>query len=105
MAMTRGRPPNRETVEEIDDGGGPPGQASERGALPVAHRLRTGQAAPREVLHKAEKKRQVALAHALLAKRENEGAAARVQEVVGVLDAFGDAFARQHRADVVGGDE
>ena len=104
-AMAGGRAADRQAVEEVDDRRGPPGEAAERLPAPVAHRLRAGQPAPGQVLHQAEEERQVGLPHPLLVQREDEGAAARVQEVIGVLDPLGDALAGQHRADVVGGDE
>ena len=45
------------------------------------------------MLHQAENERQVGLVHPLFIEREDKRALRRVEIIVGVLDAFGDAFA------------
>jgi hypothetical protein len=57
------------------------------------------------MVHQTEEERQVLARHALLIQRQDVVALADLQQVVGVLDALGDALARHHRADAVTGDE
>src|SRR3546814_3479409 len=57
------------------------------------------------MVHQAEEERQVAGSNALLVQRQNEGAAVGFEKEVAVLDALGDALARDDRSDVVLGDE
>ena len=57
------------------------------------------------MLHESEEERQIAARHALLVERQDEGALGRVHDVVGVLDAFGDALVGQELAQPVAGDE
>ena len=80
-------------------------------SLPSASPLRSltgrGQTSPfaGEMLHQPEKEGQIGLAHTLFVERQDEEAGARMDEVVRVLDAFGDAFCRQELADAEAGDE
>ena len=57
------------------------------------------------MLHQRQKKRQVALGDAPLVERQDEIAAAGVDEKIRILDAFGDALVGQQLADVVTGEE
>ena len=57
------------------------------------------------MLHQRQKKRQIAFGDAPLVKREDEIAAAGVDEKIRVLDPFGDALVGQQLADVVAGEE
>ena len=57
------------------------------------------------MLDQVEEERQVAGGDALFVKREDEEAAAGVQQEVGVLDPFGDSLVGQQAADVVAGEE
>ena len=51
-----------------------------------------GDSARDEMLHQREEIRQVLAPHPLLVKRENVASALGMDEIVGVLDALGDAF-------------
>ena len=98
-------PANPHAVEKSDDRGRPPGQPAQRLAGAVLHRLRAGDAAARQMLHQRQKERQVALGDAPLVERENEIAAAGVDQKIRVLDAFGDALIGKKLTDVVAGKE
>jgi hypothetical protein len=52
--------------------------------------------------HQAEKERQVVDGDALFIERQEKRSGGGVQQIVGVLDAFGDALVGQHLADFVG---
>jgi hypothetical protein len=69
------------------------------------HRQRTRHAALGQVLHETEEERQVVAVHPLLIKRQDELAAGRVDEEIGVLHPLGDAAIGLQRADVVVGEE
>ena len=64
-------------VEERDDGGGPVGQPSERLAATVAHRLRAGEAARRQMFDQIEEERQIVGGDALLVEGQDEKAVGR----------------------------
>ena len=95
-AMARRRPAQPHAVEKGDDRGGAAGQPPERRAV-ARSRTGCGQLTPRarQMLHQAEEERQVVLVHALFVERQDEWPASRAQQVVGVLDALGDALERQ----------
>ena len=57
------------------------------------------------MVHQAEEERQVGLVDALLVDGQDELTLLGVQQIVGVLDALGDALVGQQLADVVAGDE
>jgi len=57
------------------------------------------------MLHQAEEERQILPPGALFIKRQDVAAALGLQHEVGVLDALGDAFARQRAPQVVPGEE
>ena len=92
-AMLRARPTNSESVEKGEQGSGPAGKSPKRFRTTVLDRKRAVQAFGGEMLHQAEKERQVGLVHPLLVEREDKRALRGVEIIVGVLDAFGDAFA------------
>ena len=71
----------------------------------VLDRLRAGDAAVRQMLHQRQKERQVAFGHPLLVERQDEVAAAGVDQKIRVLDALGDALVGHELADVVTGEE
>ena len=71
----------------------------------VLHRLRTDQAARRQVFHQAEKERQVLGRDPLLVKRQEAIAVGGVDQEVGVLDPLGDALVGQQLAEIVIGQE
>ena len=75
-------PPDPQAVEKCDDRRRAAGDLAEHAALLVLDRLRTGDAARRQMLHQAEKKRQVAFGDALLIERENEIAGAGVHQKI-----------------------
>src|SRR6266853_1730800 len=83
------RPPDPHSVEKRDDGGGAVGKAAECLAAAVAHRLRTGEPARRQMLDQIEKERQVAGRDSFFIKGEDEKAVGRMQQKIGVLDPFG----------------
>ena len=100
-AMDRLRPTQPDAVEKGDDRRGAAGEAAERLAVLRPDRLRAGDAALGEMLHQADEERQVALVHPLFVEREDELAGVGVQQVVGVLDPFGDALEGEDAAEVV----
>ncbi len=71
-AVTRMRPPDPEPIEKRDNRRRPPGNLPEHPALLVFDRLRARNATRGEVLHQAQKERQVAFRDALFVQRENE---------------------------------
>ena len=95
------RPSQPDAVEKGDDRRGAAAQAAERLAVLRPDRLRAGDAARGEMLHQADEERQVALLHPLFVEREDELAGVGVQQVVGVLDPFGDALEGADAAEVV----
>ena len=74
---------------------------AERAALAVVDRQRAVDAARREMLHQAEEEGQVGRIDALLVEGQDELARLGDEQVVGVLDALGDALDREHGAEVV----
>ncbi len=92
-------------IEEGDHRRRPAGDLAQHLALAVLDRLRAGDAARVQVLHQAEKERQVLGGHPLLVEREDEVAAAGVDEKVRVLDPFRDALVGEQLADIVAGEK
>src|SRR5262249_47632371 len=91
--------------KESDDRRRSAGDFAEHRALLVLDRLRTGDAARVQMLHQAEEERQVLGGDALLVEREDEVAAAGVDQEVRVLDPFGDGFVGEHLPDLVAGEK
>ena len=85
--------------------GRPAGDLAQHLAFPVLDRLRAGDSARVQVLHQAEKERQVLGRDALLVEGEDEIAAAGVDEEIRVLDPFRDALVGEQFPDVVIGEE
>ena len=56
---------------------------------------------PCQMRHQAEEERQIVQCDALFIQREKEISGRRVQQEIGILDAFGDALVGQQFADVV----
>ena len=104
-AMLRARTADPHALQKGDHRRRPPGKPAQGLAGAVLDRLRTGDAAARQMLHQRKKERQVALGHAPLVQRQNEIAAAGVDQKVRVLDALGDSLVREELADVVAGEE
>ena len=100
-AVTGIWPPDPEPVEKRHDRRRPPGNLAEHPALLVLDRLRACDAARGEMLHQAQKKRQVAFRDALFVQRENEISGAGVHQEIRVLDALRDAFVGEQFADVI----
>src|SRR5262249_20233183 len=78
---------------------------AEHGAGLVLHRLRAGDAARMQMLHQAEKERQVLGGDPALVEREDEIAPAGMDQEVGVLDPLRDALVGEQLAHVVPGDK
>src|SRR6188472_1278089 len=89
-------------LEKIDDGGRTPREAAKRFAAARLDRLRTHDAVGRKMTHQTEKERQVVDGDALFIERQEKRSGGGVQQIVGVLDAFGDALVGQYLADIVG---
>ena len=83
----------------------PAGKLVENLAATIAHRQRAGHAACRKMFHQSEKERQIGGIDALFIDRQDEGAARRVHQIVGVLDAFGDPFEREQTSQRIAGDK
>ena len=81
-----------QAVQEGRDGGGLAGQRAQRVAVAAVDRRGAGDAVRRQMLHQAEEERQILRVDALLVERQDVLAARRGQQVVGVLDALGDAL-------------
>ena len=94
-----------QAVQEGRDGGRLAGQRAQRLAVAAVDRPRAGDAARRQMIHQAEEERQVPGVDALFVERQDVLAARRGQQVVGVLDALGDALEGVGFADVVFGEE
>ena len=92
------RPPDPDPLQESDDGGRPPGQRAQHLALRIVHRRRAGQAGAGQMLHQAEEEGELLGNDALFVEREEMGPLLGMQEVVGVLHAFGDALVGQEPA-------
>jgi hypothetical protein len=100
-AMVDLRATDPHALEKGDDGGRPPGELAEGGAVLHPHRLRAGEAARREMLHEADEEGQVGGIHALFVERQDEAAGRGMEQEVGVLDTLGDALEGQELPDVV----
>ena len=100
-AMNDAWPLDPEAVEKRDDRGWTSGQLTQRLAIPVAHRQRAVHAALRQMLHQVDEKRQFVGLNALFVKGENVLAGFGAEQKVRILDALGDSFERQHRAEIV----
>ena len=99
--MGGGGTADRETVEEGDDRGRTPGEAAEHLAAAVLDRQRADEAAAGEMLHQPQEEGQIVGVHPLLVEGEDVGTLRRVQQVVRILDALGDAFGGKQLADAV----
>ena len=90
---------------KVTSAAGRPDSCAQVAAFGIAHRRRAGDAVRGQVLHQPEVERQVAGLDALFVEREDERAPRRVHDVVGVLDALGDALEGQQLAQAIAGDE
>ena len=104
-AMARLRTPDPHALEEGDERGGLARQLAQHAAVGIAHRRRAVDARLRQMLHQAEEERQIGRRHPLLVEGQEERALLGVHQIVGVLDALGDALVGQQRAQIVAGDE
>ncbi len=91
-AMGGARPSDPHSVEKRDQRGRAARDLAQHLARLVLYGLRTGDAARVQMLHQSEKKRQVLRRYPSFIKREDEMAHAGIDEEVGVLDPFRDAF-------------
>ena len=96
------RPP---AFEEPDDGGGPAAEFAQGLAVPRLDRRRAAQPLGGKMFHQPQEEGQVLAVHALFIEGQDVAAPGRVHEVVGILDALGDALAGDDLADVIGLDE
>src|SRR5690606_6099823 len=87
--------------EKSNDRSRPSGELADCRAVATDHRLRTFKPAAGQMLHQAEKERQVFPIGALFIKRQDERARSRVQKIIGVLHPFRDAFVRCQCADII----
>ncbi len=94
-----------QSVQEGRDGRGLAGQRAQRLAVAAMDRPWTIEAPRGEMIHQAEEERQVLRVHALFVEREEVRALGRGQQVVGILDTFGDALEGIGFADVVFGEK
>src|SRR5258708_15493211 len=92
-------------MKECRNGRGPAGQRANRVAVATVDRLGAIYTARGEMIHEAEKERQVLRIDSLLIERQEVLSAVRGQQVVGILDAFGNALEGVGLADVVFGEE
>ena len=97
-AMGRLRAAQRQPVEKCQQRRRAFVEQAILGAFGVTHRQGAGDAARRQMLQKAQEKRQILGAHALFVEREDVRAALGVQVIVGILDALGDALEAQRLA-------
>jgi hypothetical protein len=104
-AVNRRRPPNPHAVQESDHRRRPAGEATQHLAVLVLDRLRAADATRVQMLHQAEKKRQVLGRHAPFVEREDEVTAARMDEEVRVLHTFRDTLVGEQLPDVVIGEK
>ena len=104
-AMTGGWSPDPHAVEEGDHGGRPAGDLAQHLSAFVLHRLRAGDAARVQMLHQRQKERQILGRDTLLVKREDEIAAAGMNEKIRILDALGNALIGEQLPDVVTGEK
>ena len=103
--MTGGHQARPHALEKGEDRRRPAAKPAQRLALAVVNRLRTGDALAPEMVHQAEKERQILGMHPLFVESEDVGAALGDQEEIGVLHPLGDALARQRRAQRIVGEE
>src|SRR5579871_4235776 len=95
------RPARPDAFDEVDDRGRPASERAKTLAALRHDRLRTGNAASRQMRHQPKEERQVAKCDALLVQGQKERALLRVHEKVRILDALGDALVGEQVADVV----
>ena len=104
-AVARLRAPDPNALQEGDERSRPAHQRTQHASLGIVYGRGAGEAGSRQMLHQAEEEREVARGHPLLVERQEEGALLGVHEVVGVLDALGNALVGEQRAEIVAGDE
>ena len=100
-AVVGARPAHPDAAEEGDNRRRPAGKAPECVAGAIVHGQRAGDAAAGKMLHEAEEERQVDGRHPLLVEGQYVLALLGDEQVVGILDALGDALQRNHAAEVV----
>src|SRR3546814_21066227 len=105
-AVLRLHPARPQPAEKADQGGRAAAATAQRTPVTAVDRRRTWDAGGGEMVHQADEERQVAGSKALLVQRQTEGAAVGFEKEVAVLDALGDALARDARSALVlgGGD-
>ena len=99
--MRRGQTPER----KVTMAAGRPAQPAERLAGAVVDRRRAGEVLGGEVIHQGEEERQIVRLHPALVERQDVVAGLGLQQVVGVLDALGDALVGEQPPEVVSGEE
>src|SRR5262245_55014118 len=91
-AVVRTWAPDPQSVKKSDDRGRPAGDLAKEAAVLVLYRLRTSDAASRQMLHQAQKKWQIVFGNPLFIQCQNEIAGAGVHQKIRVLDALRDAL-------------
>ena len=105
-AVLRPRPADPYAVEEGHERRRPARQLAQIAALRIAHGRRAGQSRSRQMLHQPEEERQHRPSRdPPLVERQDERPLPGGHEVVGVLDALGDALVGNDRAQAIAGDE
>ena len=97
--------PRRMPVEKAHDRRGLAAERLQASSLAVVDGHRAGDGARREMVHEAEKERQVGRVDAFLVDREDVAAGGGLEAIVRVLDPFGDRLQGHELADVVAGQE
>jgi hypothetical protein len=90
-----------QAVEKADDCRRPAAELAQRAAVAPGDRHRTVDAVAREVLHQADEVGQVLGPDPLFVERQDVAADGGAQQIIGVLDPFGDALERGYPAQVV----
>ncbi len=101
VGVARGRPGHRDAADELDQARRTTGQLLQQVPRAVRDRPRHRQAGVGAMRHQGEKIGQVGRLDPLLVERQDEAAAGRIDQVVRVLDALGDALAGHRGTDIV----
>ena len=105
FAVARIRMVHPIAFEESDDRRWASDEASKRASPAIFDGQRTGHALGRQVLHQGEEEGQIALRDTLLIKRQDVASGLQMQKKIRVLDALGDALAREKGAELVTGEK
>ena len=95
----------RDAFEKLDQAGRTPRDRLNLPPLTIPERARHGQPAIGQMIEQREEERQVARIHALLIERQDEASALGLDQIIAVLDPFGDPLGRAQRAQTIGCEE